>query len=220
MEGPPTRRPIRVRETQWAAAVARRLARVGLRPNHISLLSVLFGALAGAAFVAAGRMESPSWRAAAFLAAAVAMPLRLLCNLFDGMVAVEGGFRTKSGEIYNEFPDRVSDVCIFAGAGYASPGLPWTVELGWGAAVLSVTTAYVRALGASAGAGQHFLGPMAKPQRMAVMIVASVASAVTEAFAVRGVVMAGALVVVGLGCLVTIARRCVRIVRTLESREC
>jgi phosphatidylglycerophosphate synthase len=30
----------------------------------------------------------------------------------DGMVAVEGGFRTKSGEIFNELPDRFADVFV------------------------------------------------------------------------------------------------------------
>ena len=29
---------------------------------------------------------------------------RLLCNLLDGMVAVEGGKRSKSGELYNDVP--------------------------------------------------------------------------------------------------------------------
>lgn len=218
MSGEPTRRPIRARDTAWAAATARGLARLGLRPNHISILSAVCGALAGAGFVAAGRLESPVLKATGFLVAAVAMLLRLLCNMFDGMVAVEGGFRTKSGEIYNELPDRVSDAFIFAGAGYSDQTFPWLVELGWSAAVLSVMTAYVRALGASAGARQHFLGPMAKPQRMVVMMVASVACAVGVFFGVRGAIMATALAVVDLGCLVTMARRCVRIVRTLESK--
>jgi hypothetical protein len=41
--------------------------------------------------------------------------------------------------------------------------------LGWAAALVAVFVAYVRALGASVGAGQLFLGPMAKPHRMALM---------------------------------------------------
>ena len=67
-----------------------------------------------------------------FLAAAACIQLRLLCNLFDGMVAVEGGFKTKSGEIYNELPDRVADVLILAGAGYAMPSSEWlhSLEIG------------------------------------------------------------------------------------------
>ena len=51
------------------------------------------------------------------------------------MVAVEGGFRTKTGELFNEFPDRVSDTLVLLGAGYA--GAPYGPTLGWAAALLS-----------------------------------------------------------------------------------
>jgi phosphatidylglycerophosphate synthase len=54
-----------------------------------------------------------------WLGAAGGIQLRLLANLFDGMVAVEGGLRTKSGEIFNELPDRISDVVIFVGVGHS-----------------------------------------------------------------------------------------------------
>src|SRR5262245_61447434 len=90
-----TRRPIKARDTAWAAATARWLARIGMRPNAISVLSAVFAAGAGGAFVLAGATTSPVMRAAACLLAAAGIQLRLLCNLFDGMVAVEGGYRTK-----------------------------------------------------------------------------------------------------------------------------
>lgn len=213
-----TRRPIRARDTRWAAAAARWLANSGLRPNHISVLSVVFGMAAGAAFALVGAASSPVTRGLCYLSAAVAIQLRLLCNLFDGMVAIEGGFRTRSGEIYNELPDRFSDGFILAGAGYACPDLVWLSALGWLAALLAVTTAYVRALGAASGAQQYFLGPMAKPHRMAVMTVAALASAVGECFELHGVFIALALGVVAVGCVVTIARRCAKIVRELETK--
>jgi phosphatidylglycerophosphate synthase len=218
MDTNPTRRPISARDTRWAAAIARRLGNAGLRPNHISLLSIVFGAAAGAAFVAAGCFPSATIRAAAFLLAAAGIQLRLLCNLFDGMVAVEGGFRTKSGEIYNELPDRFSDALILAGAGYSFPDFPWLPALGWSAAVLAVITAYVRALGAAAGTQQYFLGPMAKQHRMAVMTLAALASAAVEFVAIRGLPIAIALGIVVAGCLLTIGRRCRRIVRELEAK--
>lgn len=117
MTSEPTRRPLRTRDTRWATATARWLARIGLRPNQISIASIGFGALAGAAFVAVGFVESPPVRAIFYVAAACGIQLRLLCNLFDGMIAVEGGFRTKSGEIYNELPDRFSVLCPKHGKG-------------------------------------------------------------------------------------------------------
>ena len=205
------------RDTKWAAATARWLAGVGLRPNQISVLSLFFGSLAGTALVGAGVVES-RWRAAVFLAAAVLIQLRLLCNLFDGMVAVEGGFKTKSGEIYNELPDRFADVIILAGAGYAQPISEWYHSLGWLAAVLAVITAYVRALGASAGTAQYFVGPMAKPHRMAVLTVTCVAMAVLVLCSRPVNLIHPALAIICAGCLVTIARRVWRIVRELESK--
>lgn len=213
-----TRRPIRARDTKWAAATARRLARIGLRPNHISILSAVFGAAGGAAFVMVDFADSPIAKAVAFVLAAGGIQMRLLCNLFDGMVAVEGGFRTKSGEIYNELPDRFSDAFILAGAGYSCSDISWLPALGWSAAVLALITAYVRALGAAGGTQQYFLGPMAKQHRMAIMTAAALASAAGAFFEVRGVIVAAALGIIIAGCVVTIGRRCRRIVRELESK--
>ena len=212
-----TRRPLTTRDTKWAAATARWLASLGLRPNQISVLSLVFGALAGAALVGAA-MVGLSWQIALFVAAAALIQLRLLCNLFDGMVAVEGGFKTRSGEIYNELPDRVADVVILTGAGYAVPASEWLHSLGWLAAVLAVTTAYVRALGASAGTAQYFVGPMAKPHRMALMTFASLGTAILLILGKPANLIHPALGIVSLGCLVTIARRLNRILRELESK--
>lgn len=211
-----TRRPLTSRDTAWAKATARWLARVGLRPNQISLLSVVFGVLAGAALVGAGLAGSVG-RVVWFLAAAGLMQLRLLCNLFDGMVAVEGGFKTKSGEIYNELPDRFSDAAILACAGYAWPASEWLHGLGWLAAVLALMTAYVRTLGAAAGTAQHFVGPMAKQQRMAVLTATCVATALLSACGAAVDLVHPALGIIVVGCLVTIARRVWRVVRELES---
>ncbi|MEN9676207.1 MAG: hypothetical protein RIS76_2103 [Verrucomicrobiota bacterium] len=213
-QSPTARRPIAARNTHWASATARWLTRTGLRPNQISLLSVVFGALAGAA-LASTVLVSGLGRAALLLGAAVGIQLRLLCNLFDGMVAVEGGFRTPAGEIYNELPDRFADLAVLVGAGYAAGSSP---ELGWAAAVAAITTAYVRALGAAAGAGQHFVGPMAKQQRMALMTTACVVQGVLAALFWRVDLLQPALWLVVAGCGVTMIRRCIRIVGALEAR--
>ncbi|HEX3889229.1 MAG TPA: CDP-alcohol phosphatidyltransferase family protein [Verrucomicrobiae bacterium] len=147
------------------------------------------------------------------------MQLRLLCNLFDGMVAIEGGFKTKAGEIFNELPDRFSDAFIFIGAAYSLPEFAWTRELGWAAAVLSIITAYVRALGASMGAGQQFIGPMAKQQRMALMTAACLVGAFAPFWSSLAKVIPLALGIVIVGCVFTIFRRCFRIAREMESRS-
>ena len=111
-----TRRPIKTRDAKWAASVASGLARVGVRPNTISLCSALFAAMAGIALTRTADAAGPAARAGWFVAAAIGVQLRLLCNLFDGMVAVEGGFRTKLGEIFNELPDRFADAFVLSAA--------------------------------------------------------------------------------------------------------
>src|SRR5579862_4202711 len=194
-----TRRPLKSRETRWANAIAGWLARAGIRPNAISVAGTVFAGLAGISFYAAGKSNSTwSWSILLILAAC-GMQLRLLCNLFDGMVAVEGGFKTKAGELFNELPDRFSDAFIFIGAGFVLPAFPWSRELGWAAAVVAVMTAYVRALGASMGAGQHFIGPMAKQQRMASMTTACMIGAFVPLFSPLALIIPIALGIIVVG---------------------
>lgn len=137
---------------------------MGMTPNAISAIGMPFAALAGLAFAFAPE------RLWLFLLGALLVQLRLLCNLFDGMVAVEGGRGGPTGVLFNEIPDRFEDSVILIGFGYGA-GLP---ELGFVAAILAVFTAYLRAMGASLGQGQNFAGPMAKPQRMAAVTIGAV----------------------------------------------
>lgn len=214
-----TRRPLKSRDTKWAGAIASRLAQAGIRPNFISVVGTMFAATAGVSFWFAGH-ATQSWHWSVLLIFAVCgMQFRLLCNLFDGMVAIEGGFKTKAGEIFNELPDRFSDAFIFIGAAYSAPDFVWTRELGWAAAVLAVITAYVRALGASMGAGQQFIGPMAKQQRMAVMTAACLVGAFAPIWPLLARIIPLALTLVVIGCVATIFRRCHRIANEMESKK-
>ena len=211
------RRPLRSRQTRWAAALAESVARRGVTPNQISLASVGSAALAGGC-LALAPASAAFWGSVLLVAAAVCIQLRLLCNLLDGMVAIEGGLKTRSGEIFNDLPDRLADLLIFVGAGFAIGGGGWGGTLGWAAALLAILTAYVRVLGVSAGAGAHFEGPMAKPQRMALMTAACLTGAIEVAAGGHGRAMAAALAVIVVGCVVTIVRRTWRILRELEAR--
>ena len=213
---PTARRPIAARDTRWAARVAAWLVRVGVTPNAISLASVAFSAIAGAALVTT-RFSGPAGDAALFLLAIVGIQARLLCNLFDGMVAVEGGRAGKAGEVFNDFPDRLADPILLACAGYAAGGA-WGIALGWLAAVLALMTAYVRVLGRSLGTGIYFIGPMAKQHRMATLTTACLVAAGGAFWHVEARILIGALAIICLGCVITVARRTRRIVRDLETR--
>ena len=93
-----------------------------------------------------------------FIATAACVQLRLLCNLLDGMVAIEGGKSTSTGALFNEIPDRIADPLFLVPLGYAV-GYWW---LGWLAALLAVLTAYVRVLGGALGQQQDFGGLLPK----------------------------------------------------------
>jgi phosphatidylglycerophosphate synthase len=143
--------------------------------------------------------------------------LRLLCNLLDGLVAVEGGLGSRSGEVWNDLPDRIADPLLLVSAGYAT-GVPFGPELGWSAGLLVVLTAYVRLLGAATGLPQRFTGPMAKPQRMAVLTVALLLGAVVVPWRLEGALLAAALALVVVGAALTVVRRTAALITELEER--
>lgn len=211
------RRPLHSRQSRWATAAAGWLTRRRVRPNAISLAGVACAMVAGGC-LAATATDGSVPRAALLVLAALTIQLRLVCNLLDGMVAVEGGLKTPAGELYNDVPDRISDPLILVGAGYGIAWGPWGPTLGWLAATLAILTAYVRVLGVSVGARAYFDGPMAKQHRMAALTTACVAGAI-EAIAVQpyvGNAVGIALVVVTAGSALTVARRLRRIAAELE----
>ncbi len=213
---PPTRRPLKTRDTAWARGLAHWLVARRVAPNHISLASLVFAVLGAIAMLAAP-LTAPGLRAGLYLAAAACIQLRLLCNLLDGMVAVEGGLGSRSGDVYNEIPDRIADPLLIVPAGYAC-GLAWGPELAWTAALLALLTAYIRALGGTLGLPQSFQGPMAKPHRMAAMTSGLIAAALAIPWGLDGIVLFLVLALIVLGAVVTAVRRTGAILAALEAR--
>ena len=102
------------------------------------------------------------------------------------MLAVEEGFKTKTGDIYNDLPDRLADVAHPGGRGLLrASSFADGVTLGWAAAMLAVFTAYVRLLAGSLGVTQHFIGPMAKQHRMFTLTLVTLLAAARDAARVR-----------------------------------
>jgi phosphatidylglycerophosphate synthase len=214
------RRPIKSRDAGWAHRAATALAAANASPDLISAASFAFAALGAALLLGAGAVESTPLRAALLLGAAAAIQLRLVCNLLDGMVAVEHGRSSPAGAIWNELPDRFSDVVLLAGAGYgaATAGLRFAVELGWLCGVLALLTAYLRELGRGLGFAADFSGPMAKPQRMAALTLACVVSALEPLWGWRGQTLLIALAIVALGTAFTAYRRTRTLARRLADK--
>ena len=202
---PMERRPLASRSSGWAQWLAARLTMSQITPNQISLLSVAWAALGGGLlFWGAGWL--------AFIAAAACVQLRLVCNLLDGMVAIEGGKSTATGALFNEIPDRVADPLFLVPLGYAA-GYPW---LGWLAALLAVLTAYIRVLGGALGRQQDFGGVLPKQRRMAVLTIALVAAAIEDSLWGSRMSLLAAAIIIALGSLVTCISRTQRIARLLE----
>lgn len=208
------RRPLASRNTRWAQTTARHMAAMSITPNAISQASIVMAAFAGVAFWCAGGSDGVA-RILLLLAAALFCQIRLLCNLFDGMVAVEGGKAQADGPFWNEFPDRAADIMIFAGIGYGigQPGL------GWAAACFAVLTAYVRELGRGNGTPGDFGGPMAKQHRMAVVTLAALLSAIEPLWNGRNEVLTAVLWVVSVGAAFTALRRGYRQVSLLRTKN-
>ncbi|MEA2336119.1 MAG: hypothetical protein QOE82_126 [Thermoanaerobaculia bacterium] len=212
------RRPLKTRERGWAKALASMLVRWRIRPNAISVFSIVFALGAAAVFIASRNVEGMQ-RVVLLVAAAVCIQFRLLCNMLDGMVAVEGKMASKTGDIFNELPDRIADPLIIVPAGYAIIRF-YTLgpTLGWCAGLLAVMTAYVRVLAGSVRAKQDFVGPMAKPHRMATLTAAAIIDAIAGYFRFRDYALMLALILIILGTIVTMIRRTRRMAAELESR--
>jgi phosphatidylglycerophosphate synthase len=194
------------------------MAARGVRPNAVSIASVVFGALAGGCLSLSHGRSGETSGVLLLVAAAGFIQLRLLCNLLDGLIAVEGSLGSPEGEIYNDLPDRVADGLIFVGAGLALRVLPYGMTLGWVAAVLALLTAYVRVLGGALGLPQDFVRPMAKQHRMFAVTVGCLGGAVESLFGRPPRLLYVALAVVALGSVVTATRRTTRIARALRAR--
>lgn len=210
------RRPLDTRNAQWAKGCASLLARNGVTPNAISLVSIFFAVIAAACFMLSARFSGMAC-SLFLIGSAIGIQLRLLCNMLDGMVAVEHGKKSVQGGIYNEVPDRIADVLIIVGAGYAIPAVPHALEGAWLAAVLAVATAYIRALGQSLGTPAFFVGPMAKPHRMATLTSAAIIGASVVSLGWKDMVIETALGLIVIGSLVTCIRRLMLIARALRS---
>jgi len=160
---PIDRRPIQSRNTHWAETATQLLVNFGISQNSISILGMLAAVAAGVSFYST-ELGTGTGQRALWFCGGMLCQIRLLCNLFDGMVAVKCGIASPKGELYNEVPDRVSDAAVFIGLGYSMGG---GIAMGYVAALVSVFAAYVRAASKATGAPNDFCGPMAKPQRMA-----------------------------------------------------
>ncbi len=214
-DAPVDRRPLASRSTRWAVSLSQHLAATAITPNQISYCSIVAAVLALLLLMATSQLDSSGWISLCLLLAAVMCQLRLLCNLMDGMVAIEAGKQTRDGAVWNELPDRIADVLFLVGAGMAAG----FISLGWAAAALAVSTAYVRELGKGIDGVVDFAGPMAKPHRMALLTLALLLAAIVNLFAeplLYQQILEWTLWLLCAGCLATLYRRSSALLQRLQ----
>lgn len=167
------RRPLASRGTKLAQETARFFAQKNISPNTISVVSVVFSLMSMLSYYLAKNHYAFLFLAALFI------QLRLICNLLDGMIAVEYNKKSIYGNLFNDIPDRFADVFIIMGAGICAQQnetsilSEYVLTFAWINSILAVLTAYIRVLGPSVGTPMFFSGVMAKPQRMAILTVAT-----------------------------------------------
>jgi phosphatidylglycerophosphate synthase len=142
--------------TPLREGAARALLRIGLRPNHITLLGMTLTVGAGV-LAALGKAYWP-WAAGLLVAAGA-------CDMLDGTMAKIGAHGTRFGGVLDSVCDRVSDAALYLGpAAYfvlrpdGPPGASANLTLGllaaWGL-VWAYLISYVRA---RAERDMHFCG--------------------------------------------------------------
>ncbi|QDK39063.1 CDP-alcohol phosphatidyltransferase family protein [Bdellovibrio sp. NC01] len=205
-----SRRELKTRGKAWAQQLALAVAKTNVTPNQVSVLSVVF-ALGGLVAYIAAHSTANSWL---LIFAIAGIQLRLLCNLLDGMLAIEYKKKSAVGDLYNEIPDRIADAIIILGAGLYCQAHDFGMALAATNIFLATMTAYIRALGASLGLGHQFLGPMAKQHRMALL---TIATAIDMIFNIDAVYVALWIMFVGL--LITLVRRISSHARALKETK-
>lgn len=216
------RRPISARSWAVSQSITHALVKLRISANAISVIGAMAALIGGSLFAETKSLEASHFKelfpwagSMAWLCGAVLIEVRLLANMFDGMVAIESGTASRYGELYNDVPDRISDTAFLVGAGYAAGGEPW---LGWAAALAAMATAYIRALGRGLTGTQDFCGPMAKPHRMQLLALAAVlaAAAAWIDWPQRDLIPQIALWIILVGSIITSIRRLLRIAQRLK----
>jgi len=103
-------------------SLARGLLRVGLRPNHVTILGMLLTVGAGVS-VAAGKAWWP-WAVGLVVAAGA-------CDMLDGAMAQLGGVKSRFGGVLDSICDRASDGALYLGPALyftARPDAPGSAE--------------------------------------------------------------------------------------------
>ena len=144
--------------------LARSLHSLGLRPNHVTLMSFCCSVAAALSFVLASDH---------FLKEISAGILLLLSGLFDatdGIMARLYGEESNFGAFLDSVLDRVSEIAVYSGLVY-SRLVDWSIGLA--ALSASLMVSYTRARGGQLGAEMKGIGIAERPERLLILTAAA-----------------------------------------------
>ncbi|MEX2274823.1 MAG: CDP-alcohol phosphatidyltransferase family protein [Actinomycetota bacterium] len=135
--------PLVGRVFRWPyRAILAGLLRIGVRPWHLTVASVVFSIGAGWSIIAG-----------AWVVGGVLVLFSGLCDVFDGSVARYRGEQRRSGAFLDSVLDRVSDMVLFGSLFWALSGDGETLQaaLALATLVISVLVSHLRAEAEAAG---------------------------------------------------------------------
>lgn len=177
VDSAPVPTDVRSRVRAMVVPVAEGFGRLGLTPNHLTLIG--FGIAIVAAIAAAGQ----NW-----LAAGLLVLFGGVFDLFDGALARATGQASRLGAFYDSVFDRWGEGVIYFGViwGTLELGLSRAIVLAAAALVSAVMVSYTRAksegLGFTSGTGMASVGLAPREVRIAILTVGLVVAGLLPGF--------------------------------------
>src|SRR5262249_27636191 len=151
-------------------APANAFVRLGVTPNTITTLSLLFTIGAAVCF-GAGRFIEGGWL----------LILGFICDAWDGIVARKTGTSSDAGEFFDATVDRYNDLFVFLGLMYYYRNDPLPLALATLALIGSTLTSYTRAKGEAVGIDPN-VGWMQRHERGAYLGLGTAIAPIVAAF--------------------------------------
>jgi archaetidylinositol phosphate synthase len=155
---------LKQRAQSWLTSEAALLHRLGLTPNHVSILGLLL------AFLSAVTYWQWHFHPVLLILAPLLMLASGLLDALDGAIARIYGETTKFGGFFDSLLDRYADAVILCGI-----ILGGLTEVSWGLAALmgSLLVSYVRARAEAVGVKMESVGLAERAERILLLAFAS-----------------------------------------------
>lgn len=155
---------LKQRAQSWLTSEAALLHRLGLTPNHVSILGLVLALLSAVTY----------WQWPLHPLLLILAPLLMLASglldALDGAIARIYGEATKFGGFFDSLLDRYADAVILCGI-----ILGGLTEMSWGIAALmgSLLVSYARARAEAAGVKMESVGLAERAERIVIIALAS-----------------------------------------------